>query len=494
MATSGGSTVWRQRAVEVDLPRWLLNGDPTELEHFAAWSATLIDASRHRWAIQTRESVDGVPANLLRLHLIANGRFPDSPAYDRLSALPENQTPNADEFRRIALKRDEDIGRTSGSDVVAAMYRIRLRLVSAKGATEVAATLRALMVQTILPAMPTASVYLLEVDAVVPRRVGMARALLRKDEPTQVVTAVPGSSFRAGQGLFMDAYLGLSAYLEPLLTSLSPWVWGITAGRIGGVIVLLFGEPVLGLGEIPRDMLDLSLPRNTPAPTAPIAKPSQSAFAAALNWWVSQLDRVLSVASNPANHLRGGRYDPQRGVESLLSLEQFFRHAQSLAVHPRDQHAQRMLLFAALDTLPGINPSWNWTQTTNLDRCQAIFDDLEHSIPPAAAPALLPRARKAVGALLKLQDGFFVPSQISNGSVLLANKTGTLEHVPLATATSQWLRVLRNSHHGFDNEQKPRERALLAAHNGEVPTGLPDLLWLHLLRLMAHPEQLIRRQ
>ena len=63
---------------------------------------------------------------------------------------------------------------------------------------------------------------------------------------------------------------------------------------------------------------------------------------------------------------------------------------------------------------------------------------------------------------------------------------------PLENAASDWLRVMRNSAHGFEKQITDRQRTLIAAHNADIPLELPDLAWLHLLHLLCYPEQIAR--
>lgn len=55
--------------------------------------------------------------------------------------------------------------------------------------------------------------------------------------------------------------------------------------------------------------------------------------------------------------------------------------------------------------------------------------------------------------------------------------------------------MLRNAGHGFGSptqRNEARDAALLVAHDGRVPAELPDLAYLYLLELLAHPERLRR--
>lgn len=57
------------------------------------------------------------------------------------------------------------------------------------------------------------------------------------------------------------------------------------------------------------------------------------------------------------------------------------------------------------------------------------------------------------------------------------------------TAVTEWLRLVRNSLHGFE-KPSPKDRALLAAHVGNIPGDFADVAWLHILDIVTHPEKL----
>ena len=226
-------------------------------------------------------------------------------------------------------------------------------------------------------------------------------------------------------------------------------------------------------------------------PPAPAIGPKEQA--AALNWWVRQLDRLLTEILDPGNHAPAGVLDVQRAFTAHLSTEQLFRAVQSLSVHDRDPIARRTLMFDALDTLQGLSGT-TFDTRCGYTHAQGVLDDLYAVLPSAVAAVLLPRANRAVAALRELQEGFFLPSRVSGGTILLPSRSGPDQPVPLEAAAASWLRVLRNAGHGFGSKpaKKARDDVLLMAHDGTVPPDLPDLPYLYMLELLAHPEKLRR--
>jgi hypothetical protein len=177
--------------------------------------------------------------------------------------------------------------------------------------------------------------------------------------------------------------------------------------------------------------------------------------------------------------------------ESLLSVEQAFRNVQSLSTHDRDLHAQRALFFDALDSIAAVRPP-GFDDLCKLSVAKKALADAEAEMSAAVADVLLPRARTAVDGLEELQKGFFLPSKTTGSGLRLPDKNGE-KVFPYDESAAMYLRVLRNSVHGFSGRAGiagDRGRALLAAHTGAIPDNLPDLAYLYLLRLLARPEDL----
>jgi hypothetical protein len=75
------------------------------------------------------------------------------------------------------------------------------------------------------------------------------------------------------------------------------------------------------------------------------------------------------------------------------------------------------------------------------------------------------------------------------------NQGGQVQAIALPVAVARYLRVVRNATHAFHQtvRQRPDQISLLAAHTGELPPDLSDLAFLHFVRVLADPTQLLPR-
>ncbi|OII25843.1 hypothetical protein BIV01_10345 [Curtobacterium sp. MCBA15_013] len=377
------------------------------------------------------------------------------------------------------------------TEFVQALAGFRTLIIGAEGAANLPGILRDAVVGLRSSVLPDAAAYLVESTERLGRRYAVARAMLnvgeRPPEPTST-----GETFSSSLKLMEDINIGLGAYLEPLVTSLSPHVWATTAPRAGGVIVLVFGKAVPSRPLLDLDLLELSERSAHIAALDGVQDISPAAYRAAITWWVERLDLVFSQLTQPSNYVVDGQYHPPSAVERLLAFEQLCRSVQTIG-SSRDGHARRLALFHTLDSLAGLNRTLTRDRATTLSKMEAVVADLERHLPSEVHPVLLPRAHAAVEALRDVQDGFFMKSRLRDAGVMLPDKNGIDVRVPLATAAREWLAALRNSQHGMDKTPTARTRALLAAHTGALDPRITDLAWLALLEVLAHPELLVRR-
>lgn len=484
----------RQRWAEVTLPTWLSGGNLDELAAAAGWEWDQLTGRPEVARIRLRERAAGRDARLVQVNLLADARNVDSAgAYARLARLRRHANVQGTDPRVIAAEL-ERLRNEHPTDVGAWLSAVQLAVMGAPMAAA-AHTVQQALRDSILPNLPHAAAYLIDVDDKLPFRATMLRALLyigsEGAEPPQ--RAPDGLTFRSATGLIGDLNLGLHAYVAPLFLSCAPWVWGFTAARAGGVIAFVFGEPITGRRGESAEPLQLFTPVGNRGGQPPAPAIGSRDQAATLAWWVRQLDRLLTEVLDPTNHAPGGVLDAQRAFAVHLSTEQLFRSVQSLSVHDRDPIARRTMMFDALDTLAGLVGT-SFDVRCQLGHAQSVLDDLLGVLPADVAAVLLPRAERAVAALRELQDGFFLPSRVTGTTIRLPDRSGVDHPVPLEFAAASWLRVLRNAGHGFGSKpaKKARDDILLTAHDGTVPADLPDLPYLYLLELLAHPENLRR--
>jgi hypothetical protein len=391
------------------------------------------------------------------------------------------------ELQRLATQRP--------GDITAIAFALNL-ITSAANPPELGGAIEQIVRDELLLKAPKASVWVIDHDPAISQRTTAVRVLLQIASDPSLLTRRPlvsadGLAFKSSRHLFSDTSLGLRAFLEPLFSSRAPWVWGFSAGCPGAVIAYSLGELVLGRSPEPAEPLQLLSP-NGRLGIAPVPQPPPEAFDAAFRWWVEHLDLLFTEMTDPCRHVEAdGSYNVLGHFETLLSVEQAFRHVQSLSVHDRDAHAQRSLMFQALDVIAALR-SPGFDDLCKLSVAKEALEEVEAAIDPAAHDVLLLRARNAVKALDDLNSGFFLPSRITGPGLRMPGKNGEAIE-PYEDAAAMLLRVLRNSVHGFGGRKglaEERARVLLASHDGVIPSDLPDLAYLYLLRLLALPTEL----
>jgi hypothetical protein len=487
-----------RRLVRVRLPAWLAGGDPLDFGRMCRWRMEVADPVAGEWDVRLDERVRRRPARLLQVNRLADSRNADAAgAYSRLRRLPASENLYGLVPRERVQAELDRVGSQRPGDLAALMYQVMLATLSSAPA-QLPDIVRQALRDHLLPVLPDAAVYLVEVDEALGKRYGATR-LLRQVEDDSAMSLRPPALradkpvFNAARGLSSDTSLGLDAYLSPLFLALSPWVWAVPAKRIGGVVVYSFGCPVVGRRGEAAELLQLFFPDGR-SESGPRPEACAADVNAALTWWTGALDRLFTEVTDPAEYAaEDGTYRARENFEALLSIQQAFRNVQSLSANARDNHVRRVLLFDTLDTLEGLR-SPDFQRMCELSYAQRVLDEVTGLVGVSAGRVLLPRARQAVSALRRLQDGFFAPSRLQDGGLLVPRRDGTESAMSLEKAASAYLRVLRNGGHAFGGRSQPADGVLLTAHDGDVPVDLPDLAYLYLLHLLARPHDLRRRR
>jgi len=486
-----------RRPARLRLPTWLAGGNPIEFGRMCRWRMEVADLGGGEWYVRLEERVKRKPARVVQANRLATMSNVDTVgAYSRLRRLPADTVLFRGmpyEYIQAELNR---LGAQRPDDLAVLMYRARLATVTVAPG-HLAGIVQQVLRDSLLPLLPEAAVYLVEVDRALAMRYGATRLLLQAQDDEAMFARPPAARanetvFNSARGLFSDTSLGLGAYLSPLFLAPSPRVWAVPAMRPGGVVIYTFGRLAAGRHGEATELLQLFFPDGK-ARSGQQPQVSSADIDAALTWWAEALDRLFTEITDPVRYVRdNGTYGVKENFEALLSIEQAFRNVQSLSAHARDGHVRRILLFDTLDTLEGLR-SPDFARMCELSYAQRALDEVTSLLSPEAGRVLLPRATLAVDALKQLQDGFFVPSRLQDSGLQVPDKRGVERVISLEKAAAAYLRVLRNGGHAFGGRPAPADAVLLLAHNGDIPVDLPDLAYLYLLHLLARPQDLRRR-
>ncbi len=484
----------------IALPKWLWNNNPAEFAARSGWHAEQVSPGSREWKIRLRRPDEGGESKLISVTKVADAEnFANIRSFEILQTLVTPPGINPPDWHRIQAEV-ERIGRERPNDIAAAMYAALLatqNIPDEELADQVQDVLR-----NSIEALPDMECYLISFSPEIALRYTAVRMLLQTEDDPALLTQPPAAGddsmiFSSGRWLFTDTSFGFAAYLAPLFTSLSPWVWAVPVPRHGGVIVYSFGQALVGRRSEAPELLQLFLPIGRLSVSMPPAI-GPSDIEKALHWWTEHLDELFREITDPVRYRHGdGTFDPVRNFETLLTFEQVFRNAQVLAANDRDPQSRRMLLFDLLDSIAGIR-SPNFDQMCEVATAEGALAEVMEVLDDGAASVLIPRAQLGRDALEKVQEGFFLPSRVNDAGVRVPNRDGTERVMSRAAAAAQYLRVLRNSGHAFGSSGRrqsgqARDQALLISHNGNLPHDLPDLAYLYLLRLLARPGDLRRR-
>jgi hypothetical protein len=487
--------------VDVKLPAWLYGNDLVGFAEHNGMKLHPVNASEQLWQLETLESYEGRQPRLCTVRtLAAPGQNDD---WSTLKTIEGTDLHRPIPHELLASEKDRLLGGAPSLEKVASWLGLSATTATDDELIDAVQGGYELLKGTVTedgPAFPNASVHFIDFSPVAARREAMVRLFLRLEEEPDLFEGRPSPgegelAFGSAVELRTENPITRDSFLAPLFLCLSPWMWAIPGARVQGVVAYNLGVPVVGRsGEI-SDLLQLfnasGVVRSTPMPAV---GPLETV--AGLDWWVTRLNTVLGLLTDPSNFVSGaGVYRPRRQFESLLSIQQLGQRIGSAFSLDRDAASRRLLGFAGLDTLDGLRLV-SFQDACTLSRCERVLADLETSLSKPVSDLLLPAARRAVEALRKCQEGFFLTSRVTSRGVTLTDKRGDEKEWTKESAVAQYLRVLRNANHGFSGENDAdvrRDQILLAAHSGDVPGDIAFLPYLHWLHIMSDPERLRRK-
>lgn len=494
------------------VPEWLWGSAPAMFFENALLHAREQDRTNRTWAVKTDEKHRRrVLPGLVEIHTIAGPKQAQSlfDSMDRFAG-PRLRGPVTRREREALEERTTRAAATKEFVDALNVYTLQTMLADQAQLPAIAEhvfdELRSFPLEGDPPeqAFPEASVHVVWRREELVHRIKMAGVLVRVEHDAQLAagdltgihTAQTANDlvFASSESLLNGATF-LDAYFGPLLGALSPAIWGFHAPRETGLIVYGLGRPIAGTKGEPAEPLQL-LP--TPGPMQSTRNPriDPRSCSEAIEWWATRLDLLFGVLTNPAVFTdQDNHYVPIKHIQAVSSTEQLFRRITSLQGAHRDEAAQRVLFFSALDMLEHLRGGDIESYCT-LRIAETTLQHLRNEIPDAAAQVLLPPAERAVTALRELQEGFYLARQLGRSEIDVLDKGTVVDRLTLDRAAAAYIKFLRNATHGFGNRKASRvayANTLLAHHNGDLPHDLVLLAYLYLLDVLTRPDVLARR-
>jgi hypothetical protein len=311
--------------------------------------------------------------------------------------------------------------------------------------------------------------------------------LLKHHTAAQVIAnaqAKPGELvFRSSEALMEGPIFG-GRYFVPLLANMSPLMWGIGAPRLNQVVIYTFGRVIGGRGlGASRDQLDSLqiLSHHTPSHDFDTKSFDETAlhkgaYSEAVDWWAGRINNTLRDIFSPTTYVDGNdAYLPDMHQRWMLNFEQLVSRVGAIVGHPRDQAAQLMLMFPAMDILgDGFIASGGIGQLMLPSQIRKKIADIEEHVLPRIKPLIMPPAYRALAAAEQVAEEFTVPSP---------NAAATTE----SRLRDLW-NALRNTTHGFNKSPE-----ILAEHTCRLPADIALVPMVYLLDIVTDRQRLLER-
>ena len=157
----------------------------------------------------------------------------------------------------------------------------------------------------------------------------------------------------------------------------------------------------------------------------------------------------------------------------MLNFEQLLSRIGAIVRHPRDQAAQLMLMFPAMDMLgDSFTASGGIGQLMVPSRIRKTIEEIEEHVPDRIKPLIMAPAHRALAAAEQVADEFVVPSP---------NPDATTE----SRLRNLW-NARRNTTHGFNANAE-----ILAEHSGRLPADIVLVPMVYLIDILTDRQRLL---
>lgn len=482
----------RPLGVKITLPPELYGGQPADMiEHFGLQVDQPPSSGNTDWEVSAQK-FDLVTAQVLHGPALSRSRFDVSPP--PTPDVPGGMAPElTEEFVRLSRTLDE------AQTLPALFERITSTLIAVADEQVPAATKWGSDSLAAVPLVnsdgseetlfPQHSVHDIRLHPILYRWSKVPQIFLRLqyNSAGQIIAEAKQNpdnlTFQSSSALLEGTIFG-GLYFAPLLGGISPSIWGFAAPRFGQLILYTLGRTIPGLGQgASRDQLDVlrGMTHNTSSQdfdrTAfdPGAL-HRAAYSEAVDWWASRVNNTLWDIFSPTTYVDiVGNYVPAAHQRWMLNFEQLLSRVSAIARHPRDQAAQLMLMFPAMDLLgDSFTGSNGIGQLMTPQRLRKRITAIEARVPDRIKPLIMAPAYRALNAAEQVTDEFFIQS-----------------HNPDSTETSRlenlW-NARRNTTHGFN-----RNAEILAEHTGALPADIVLVPMVYLLDILTDRQHLIGR-
>lgn len=301
--------------------------------------------------------------------------------------------------------------------------------------------------------------------------------------------------------------------VQPIFLALTPAATGFAFSWLPHSLMLEYGAVVDLRSPPPGSMASLYMP-NPLGPSLSDATDKRgrwvndvpkSALSALLQWWVSRLDALFHLATDPTRFVIGkNMHDSAGQMGFMLTLERTLADMCVLGASPQDPPVVRLGvafdLLDKLESLLGYGPSGRrsgmgsgrgFERLLNRDETLPAVRRAFGTMPRSIASPLMSRAEDLFESVYEDVASQVVGGRATPEGVLVDRASGV--EVPWSTYVGTLTRLIRNSSHGLLDQLAGNNLGTVASHSGALPLLLPELVMMISFAVLSDPERLADR-
>jgi hypothetical protein len=473
-----------------------------ELSHF-----TVADLGGGIVAVAPAEGAGGT-AEHFGLHKLcdAGSDLADAETWSKLREHPPRATaedPRAFRQRMIALG---ELVRERRPGVEGEMVAFNLAAMGAAQTGELP-DLLAGNLEPLFTQFPQGSLWQVTVSPVLLARLAFGRAQFAFQVTPDIPIGPEMERLSGASGLGLGAGVDFAGAMTVPLLALSPAVLGFLVPAMPHMLVFCFGQGVELRRVNPISFASMYRPGvlSDPAgleelPTLEALEPQDGP--SLLAWWVGQLNRLYSHATDPTRFTDGeGYHDAAAQMAWMITLERLLGDALSLLAEPQASDLQRVqIAFDLLDKAESVigygrnNSGKGFEALLRRRRTIRRLREAYSSLPGTLGQRLGDEAERLFDGLYAevYENTVTFRRRPKGGAEIAKRDPRSLVGIDDETLVAALVRAVRNSSHGLlDILHNHDDRFLLAANTGGIPAELPALAPLIAVGIVADADSLI---
>jgi hypothetical protein len=368
----------------------------------------------------------------------------------------------------------------------------------------------------ILASFPTMTIWLLTVNPRLLARISLTNILVQQALTPDLPLGRDGEGFRRSlsahsltRGVsFADAVQPIFLAFSPAATGFAfPWMPHSLIFEYGGVVDLRTPSPESMPALYESQALGPEIDDLTDRRGRWVNEVPKSRLGALLSWWITRLDTIYTIATDPTRFAGdGGVHEPAGQLAYLLTMERVLVDMTSIGARPQASAPMRLSaafdLLDKLETLLGYGPPVSgrpvemrsgkgFERLLNRKETLPVILRGLQTMPLQIRSYFERRAEELYESVYREVGDGVLPSRRRAAGVAVGMDADRVLAWP--EYVGQLVRAVRNSSHGLLDQVRGPQFEVAVTHTGALPRLLPELAMMIAFGLLGDPERLWQR-